>query len=188
MPALHADLEPRDGPNVEFKEHHDVTERKAGGKRVLSRLEQLLAGHYIKAEQSEAGRRFTNDYLKGCVGRGRSCLDIDPGGGGDGYPSETRLDASARFAAASRALESAKGPKLPGGSCADLLVKCCVEDEPFARIAKRAGIADEVVKSWIASLLTVLAGHYHAEDQIDGRSTTICNYQAALKRFEPEVK
>jgi hypothetical protein len=83
-PADAATMDPRDGPTEQFERHHDVVERsgKCGGKRVRWRLEGMLLSGFISPEQADAGRRFAIDYLKGIVGRGRSCLDITPSGGG----------------------------------------------------------------------------------------------------------
>src|SRR5579859_474772 len=135
MPASPYDaLDERVGPTDAFLRQHEVTDRR-GGKRVLTRLELLLRGRHIGPPESEAGRRFINDYLKGSVGRGRSCLDIEPTGGGEGYPSEERLDASARHQSAKVALESARGPRLPGGTSTDLVILSCVYDMPFSELS-----------------------------------------------------
>jgi hypothetical protein len=188
MPApIPANIDDRVGPTDAFLNHHDITDRR-GGKRVLTRLQQLLASRHVGPTQSEAGRRFTIDYLKGSVGRGRSCLDIDPSGRGEGFPSEERLDASARYNAARVVVEEAGGPRLPGGTSTDLLILSCVEDTSFSELASRGGISAEVIKSWISQLLTVLAAHYAAVDRISGKSTTVYTYEGAIARFEPEVK
>ncbi len=184
------ELNPLDGPTEQFRQHTDITDRaNVPGKKIFSKVEQLLRGNYIQPEHSEAGRRFTDDYLKGVVGRSRSCIDIDiSGGGGDGMPSLERLEASGRFKAAAVALAESKGPTMPGGTSADLLVIVCVENCAFSQVALRAGVSDEVVKSWIAQLLAVLAGHYARVDRVAGKSSTVYTKEIALKKFDPEVK
>lgn len=181
------ELDPRDGPTKQFLQHHDVTNR-AGGKRVFPKLEQLLRGNYIEPEHCEAGRRFTRAYLKGQIGRGRSCLDIVSRGSGDGHPSPDRLEAFTELREAIQALIDANSPAMHGKTAADLLIACCVEELPWSTIATRAGVSDEVVKSWAAQALTVLAGHYARVDRISGRSTTQYTKEQALKRFDPEFK
>lgn len=175
-------------PTSFFVNHHDIRERKAGGKMVYTKVEQLLARGYIKPEQGEAGRRFTNDYLRGRAGRSRSCIDLSAvGGGGDGHLSPERFDASGRYAAAVSALVEADGPKLPGGSSEQLLLMVCIEDTPFVRISMIAGISDEQARSWVCKLLAILSNHYDRVDRVKGRSTTSYTREGALAQFEPEL-
>jgi hypothetical protein len=177
----------RDGPTHEFENHHDTTDH-AGGRRVHTKLEQLLRTRYISPEQSEAGRRFVHDYLKGVVGRGRSCLDISgAGGGGDGHPSPDRLIAAGRLMDAARALIAASAPHLAGERPVDLLVASCVEDQAFSLIAMRGGISDELAKAWVSQSLGILAAHYAEVDRVAGKSSTTQNYAEALKRYDPPL-
>jgi hypothetical protein len=123
----------------------------------------------------------------GVVGYGMSSLEMSSGGGGDGHPSMGRLDALTRFKEAAKILAEARCPRLPKGSSADLLIMVCAEDQAFSAVAGMAGVSDEVIKSWIAQILTVLANHYHKLDRTAGRETTVYTAEAALKRFEPEL-
>lgn len=183
-------LDVRDGPNDEFRTHFDVVRRAGGGERTQPKIEQLLRTRYIRPEQSEAARRFQHDYLKGVIGHGRSCIDIGTGGGGDHQPSMDRIDALSRHNKAKEALEATRGPRMPGsgGNSTQILVFICVEDMAFSSVALRAGVSDELMKSWVAQLLTVLAGYYADLDRREGRETTVYTQDAAEKRFEPELK
>ena len=182
------ELDPRDGPTDKFKAHHDTTDRKeGGGKRIYRKLEQLLRTDYIQPEQCEAGGRFSVDYLKGEVGRGRSCLDIATRGNGDGHPSADRIEAATRFREAIEALDESQCHAPPGWTPADMLIACCVEELAFSTIAQRANVSDDAIKSWISQALAVLVGHYNRIDKAAGRSSTQYTKEAALKRFDPSL-
>jgi hypothetical protein len=180
-------LDPRDGPTAKFVEHHDVISRGGGeGKRVYSKIEMLLRTRHVTPEQSEAGRRFTIDYLTGRVGAGRSCLDMSAsGGGGDGHPSMHRIEASGRVGDAKVALDAAKCHTFGGQTAFDILVSVCIRDVPFSAIATAAEVSDETAKSWIAQYLAVLTAHYEGVDKRKGLSTTAYTQDAALKRYDP---
>jgi hypothetical protein len=181
--------DPRDKPSKEYLLHHDIVSRSggAGGKRVRSRLEQLLMTSFISAEQSEAGRRFLLDFLRGSEGEGGSCLSFKVRGNGDGHPSETRLDSFRAFEDARIMLDSNKGLFLHGRApVSKLLLMCLAGDESFATIAAAMGFSHESSsKSRIRSYLEVLESYYESLDDKAGRSSTVHTKAAALKRFEP---
>lgn len=183
----HSVLEPRDGPTEEFREHIDVTDRVAGGKKVFSKLEQLLISRQIEPEQSEAGRRFARDYLKGNVGRTSCSLNASTGGRGSDGMTDVRLDACRRLDEAVKALEVARPSRMKRGRAGELLIELCVNNTSYVQLARSFMVSKELVKDWIFELLAVLAAHYERIDEANGRSSTAHTYQAALKRFEPEI-
>lgn len=180
-------LEPRDGPTEEFREHIDVTDRAAGGKKVFSKLEQLLISRQIGPEQSEAGRRFAHDYLKGSVGRTSSSLNVSMAGRGSDGMTDVRLDACRRLDEAVTALEKARPARMARGRAGELLIELCVNNTSYTQLARSFKVSKDLVKDWIFELLAVLAAHYERIDKANGRSSTAHTYQSALDRFEPEI-
>lgn len=183
-----ADLEEIEGPTPEFQGHHDVVDRSGGvpGKRVRTKLEHLLTTGYISADQASAGRRFQIDYLKGCVGKSKSCLDIVISGG-NGYQSEERHDAAASFEKARAVLDGSRIPQALGISPSQALLYCCVEEWSFAALGALLGVTDSIAKARVAMLLAVLTVHYESVDRTAGRSSTVQTAEGIQRLFDPDL-
>jgi hypothetical protein len=179
------DTDLRDGPTESFKQHHDVTHRStgAGGKRVETRLEQLMMTDWITPEQWDAGRRFGIDYVIAYDSRSRSCLDISVRGSADGL-TESRHDAANRYDAAKRAVDSESSHSYRPS---DVLLAFCLRDASFASIALTMGRStrQETAKARIVKLLATLTVHYEIADKLAGRSSTPHTKKMALARIEP---
>jgi hypothetical protein len=177
------------GPTDEFNEKHDVVARTGGvGKRVRTRLEALLLGGYVGPNQAAAGRRFALDYLKGCVGRGQSCLSIGIPGSGNGHPSEERHDPAANFEKARVALDGSRLPQALGIHPSQVTIAFCVEDRSFSDIGAMLGVNDTLAKVRIAVYLTTLGLHYQAIDRMSPRSTMPGTMDGVAAMFDPDLK
>jgi hypothetical protein len=182
------ELDPRDGPTPEFANRHDVISRSTGvGKRVRSRLEQLLESRYIAPAQAEAGRRFARDYLICFGGGGRSCLDVSPRGSAGWNHSEAREDASRAYMAARKILDGELLPQAVDVAPSQVLFHCCVNDETWSGLGARLNVTAELARAMVSQYLAVLAHHYEAEDRRRGVTTTAHTLQAALARFDPDA-
>lgn len=181
-------IDPRDGPTKQFQAKHETIARgHSCGRRIYSKLERLLRMGVIQPDESEAGRRFKHDCEKGDMPHGRSCLDISAGGGGDGHPSMERLDAARRFMDAKQALNDTVGlPRSEFIKPAAMLTLFCVNDTSYPKIAERAWISEDKVRSWIGQYLKVLASYYAEIDRKSGKSTTSYSRDQALSRFDPK--
>ena len=179
-------VETRDGATDEFKRHHDVTQRRAGGDRICPKLEQMLLRSHISPAQSEAGLRWTRDYLVCFGGGGRSCLDISPHGVSGWNPSEQREDASRAYHAAKAALDGkVRRRTVLDLTPSDVVNLLCVDDLGFTRIGERLGMSAHLAQQTVERHLQTLADHYAREDT--RRDATAQTREAALNKFEPEL-
>lgn len=180
---------PLDGPSEAFGQHHDVINRTSTyGKRIKSKVEGLLIAGHITPEQTAAAKRFTDDYLKGCVGRSKSCLDINPGGGGAGYQSEERHDAALRFEEARVALDGRLSRNTSGATPSRTLLMLCLDDMPMTEIARNIGTdtTEWTARKRVVSLLGRLADHYDVADRHTGSSRTPHTVEAAMRLLDPD--
>lgn len=180
----------RDGPTVEYRQHHRVISRASGvgGQRHCSRLEQLWDSEHITPEAFYAGWRFGRDHEIGIVGEGGSCLSFRVSGGGDGHPSMVRLDATRRFVMASAYLDSQKNLVRPGGSKAsEYLVLFVARDQSIDEMRAAMGYKDWMAaRAWLVRALDALVAHYVDVDREGGRSDMPHTREAALRFIEPD--
>jgi hypothetical protein len=182
-------LDARDGPPPEFHQHHEVATRAggSGGKRVKTRLEQLLLADDISPEEAEAGLRFAGAFLMGCISGSKASFLREPGGSSTGGFNRPviRSEAYGRYQAAAHAIASSFDDTTTGRDTAEWLRMFVVDDCPFSEIAQYATTTPKTVKRRIIRALGILAGHYGELDAARGKSTTVGNRDAALRRFEP---
>lgn len=180
-------LTPRDSVNPGYLKHHRVIARSgaAGGERTYTRLEQMFDAGDIEPDQSEAGRRYLNDWSYGQKGEGGSCLEFRVRGTGAGVPDQSKLDATTRYREAKTAIDAEYQIPKSTIKASYIMERLVIYDESFTQMAQYLQSRAVRAKQIAQKCLEILARHYAEVDRIGGRSTTAHTRSAAKKKYEP---